>query len=120
MKQSTRSWQIVITVLLLCISPVLCQSTESEEYADELWTLNRIYHCPDNDMLEDMDDKYLITKCLHATVDDSNMKQTTRLHDFFHAVVMFHTTGWKKSMRVNAPLAADNENEADLISVLSD
>jgi len=24
------------------------------------------------------------------------MKQTTRLHGFFHAVVMFHTTGWKK------------------------
>ncbi len=91
MKQSTRSWQIVITVLLLCVSPVLCQSSESEEYADELWTLNRIYHCPDNVMLEAMGDTYLMTTCLHATV-----------HDF------------------NAPSAADNENEADLISVLSD
>jgi len=29
------------------------------------------------------------------------MKQTTRLHDFFNAVVLFHATEWKKSMRVN-------------------
>jgi hypothetical protein len=28
------------------------------------------------------------------------MKQTTRLHDFFHPVIMFHIAGWKKSMRV--------------------
>jgi len=31
-----------------------------------------------------------------------NMKQTTRLHDFFHPVIMFHITGWKKSMRVSS------------------
>ncbi len=31
------------------------------------------------------------------------MKQTTRLHDFFHPVAMFYTTGWKKSMRVKVP-----------------
>ncbi len=30
-----------------------------------------------------------------------NIKQTTRLHDFFNTVVLlFHTTGWKRSMRV--------------------
>jgi hypothetical protein len=28
------------------------------------------------------------------------MKQTTRLHVFFHPVIMFHITEWKKSMRV--------------------
>jgi len=32
------------------------------------------------------------------------MKQTTRLHDFFHPVMMFHITGWKKSMRVKGTL----------------
>jgi hypothetical protein len=24
-----------------------------------------------------------------------NMKQTTRLHGFFHSMIMFHITGWK-------------------------
>jgi hypothetical protein len=32
------------------------------------------------------------------------MKQTTRLHDFFHPVIMFHITGWKKSMRIKSAL----------------
>jgi len=38
-----------------------------------------------------------------------NMKQTTRLHDFFHPVVLFHTMGWKKSMRVNSRQACIND-----------
>jgi hypothetical protein len=29
------------------------------------------------------------------------MKQATRLHDFFHSMVLFHAVGWKKSMCVN-------------------
>jgi len=89
MKPFTRSWQIVITVLLLCISPVLCQSTESEEYADELWTLNRIYHCPDNQFSDSANHDYInLAACSHANI-----------HDF------------------NAPSAVDSENEAGLISV---
>jgi len=37
------------------------------------------------------------------------MKQITRLHDFFHPVIMFHIAGWKKSMRVTAESAEDTE-----------
>jgi hypothetical protein len=35
-----------------------------------------------------------------------NMKQTTRLHDFFHPMIMFHIMGWKKSMRVRVIVAS--------------
>jgi len=34
------------------------------------------------------------------------MKQTTRLHDFSHPMIMFHIMGWKKSMRVRVIVAS--------------
>jgi hypothetical protein len=43
--------------------------------------------------------------------DAINMKQTTRLHDLFHPMVIFHIMGWRKPMRVRLDLPRAFEPE---------
>ncbi|MDQ6987546.1 MAG: hypothetical protein Q9M25_07080, partial [Mariprofundaceae bacterium] len=67
----TQICQALIAVVLLCISPVVSQSSEAEEYADEQWTLSRIFHCPDRAMPSEFP---LSFACSHEGDSDFNAR----------------------------------------------